>query len=287
MQVRAGGESTDAITVTNLSETALSLDFAAADAFTNKTGQLTLNAPDKPSRFAGKWIMPQVRTAVIPARSSINVPFTVKVPDNAQPGDYVAGVMASKPQRQTGADGQEVVVESRVATRVYLRVPGKITPQLTVTALAVRRDAPWWDFLDGRVEMNATVTNTGNARMDSAIAATFSGPFGIVLGSTASEKLPQLLPGDSFRLSSVGGSAAGLLVATGIGAPGFISANVELNARVSDGADAVRVETRTTIMAIPWVPLAAFAMIAIAVAVWLVCARMRRRSARSVAESRM
>ena len=69
---------------------------------------------------------------------SVEVPFTVTVPDNATPGDYVGGIVTSLTQ---SGDAEGINVDRRLGIRIRLRVGGELKPSLAVEDLHVATPA--------------------------------------------------------------------------------------------------------------------------------------------------
>ena len=84
---------------------------------------------------------PTAAASSIQPGKTAQVPFTVSVPDNATPGDYVGGILTSLEQ----ADQAEGInVDRRLGIRIKLRVGGELKPNLAIEDLHVdvRRHAP-------------------------------------------------------------------------------------------------------------------------------------------------
>ena len=64
------------------------------------------------------------------------VPLTVRIPDNAAPGDHVGGIVVSLRSVGTNSTGQDVVLLQRVGTRVFIRVAGKLVPRASIEDFA-------------------------------------------------------------------------------------------------------------------------------------------------------
>ncbi|MCM3659693.1 DUF916 domain-containing protein [Georgenia satyanarayanai] len=269
----------DTVLVRNRGPEEITVDVWATDAVTTPSGDLGLLLAEDAPRFAGAWITPATARLTLEPGGEGAVPFTVTVPENEQPGDYVAGVVVSMPRGETTSTGERVLVEARVASRVYLRVPGDLAPAVTVSELTLTRDAPWWNFWSGDTRVDFTVTNEGNARLMPQSAVTLSSPFGPLSAAPATVALPELMPGDRLRASALTG-VADSLVLPGVPAWGLLSADVSVLARLSTGPDAVRETATVTAVAVPWVPAAVVVLVLARVAFGTVRLVRRRRAAR-------
>lgn len=271
----------DTVLVRNRGTGEITVDVWATEAVTTPSGDLGLLLAEDAPRFAGAWITPDTERLTLGPGEETAVPFTVTVPANEQPGDYVAGVVVSMPREETTSEGERVLVEARVASRVYLRVPGDLAPALTVSDLTLTRDAPWWNFWSGDTRVDFTVANEGNARLVPQSAVTLSSPFGPLAEDPATVPLPELMPGDRLRASAL--TAPGVaesLTLAGVPAWGVLSADVSVLARLSTGPDAVRESATVTALAVPWVPAAVVVLVLGRVAVGVVRLVRRRRAAR-------
>jgi len=267
----------DTVLVRNRGVEEITVDVWATDAVTTPSGELGLLLAEDTPRFAGAWITPQVPQVTLAPGEETAVPFTVTVPGNEQPGDYLAGVVVSMPREETTSTGQRVLVEARVASRVYLRVPGELAPSMQVSDLTLTRDAPWWNFWSGETRLDFTLTNTGNARLVPQSSATVTGPLGTMRADVAAGPIPELMPGDSLRASELTGFADALVLPS-VPAWGVLTADLSVLGRLSVGPDAVRDTAEVTTLAVPWLPAAAVLLV-LALALRRVMRAVRRHRA--------
>lgn len=284
LKLDPGQRHADAVVVRNRGHEPITVDVWATDAVTTPTGDLGLLLAEQAPRFAGAWITPETSRVTIAGRDEVTVPFTVAVPSNEQPGDYVAGVVVSMPREETTASGDRVLVEARVASRVYLRVPGELAPALALTDVTVVREAPWWKFWDGEARVDYTVTNTGNARLEPQTTITLEGPGERSIGGSAAVALPELMPGDSLRATTLTSpEVADSLVVSPVAAWGLIDAEVSVLARLSVGPEAIRETVEVSVVAVPWVPAGLVLLLLALLASRVTRAVRRRRTARRAA----
>ncbi|MGT2528487.1 COG1470 family protein [Streptomyces nojiriensis] len=141
----------------------------------------------------------------MPAKGRKDVPFTVKVPADATPGDHVGGVVALN----TAVEGiqqegkVQVGVRRSVGARLYFRVPGPLTPGLSVEDVKVDRSAPLLPWVkDARATITYTLVNRGNVVVDPKVTVSAEGLFGrTVLDRPARELKLALLPGQRIELT--------------------------------------------------------------------------------------
>jgi hypothetical protein len=202
--VSPGQAISDKVSISNLSDRAQTFRVYATDAFNTADGSFTLLTADKTATGLGTWVTFEEGTYRIKAGKTVQVPFRLKVPHDATPGDHSGGVVASLTQQQTTARGQRVNVDRRVAARVYLRASGPLTPALQVSALRTGYDAPLLG--SGRMNVTYTVRNTGNVRVTALARIGAQGPFGMALGKRVPRRIPELLPGNSYTFTErIGG----------------------------------------------------------------------------------
>ncbi|MFE4913546.1 WxL protein peptidoglycan domain-containing protein [Streptomyces sp. NPDC056652] len=210
--VNPGGQVKDAMVVANRSKSPLELTVYAADGFTTDTGQLDLLTKDKKSTGVGAWAHAGRDSVVIKPGKSAEVPFTVSVPDNATPGDYVGGVLTSLKQAD---EAEGINVDRRLGIRVKLRVSGELKPKLAIEDLHVDYAGSANPFAKGDATVTYTIHNTGNALLSARQTVSVSGPFGWLRAEAGDIAAPpELLPGESWRTKvPVRGVAPGVSVA--------------------------------------------------------------------------
>jgi len=186
----------DYVGVSNLSNRPVTFQVYATDAFVTSSGGLDLlPAASKPTDI-GTWVKVLHRTIKVPAHARINEPFTVTVPANATPGDHTGGVIASILKQ-----GQ-VKVDQRIAVPIYLRVNGPLHPILSIESTSTSFHGTVNPFGGGGTNVSYTVHNTGNVRLTGTQTVSVTGPFGVTLATVHPKPLLQLLPGNSFRVTT-------------------------------------------------------------------------------------
>lgn len=195
------GESiTEHIAVHNLGDREETFRLSAADGFTTATGRFDMLASTEESTDAGTWIDIAEEVTVGPGQSEV-VPLTITVPGQAEPGDHPAGVAASVLRSRSAADGTSVGVESRVGIKIITRVKGELAPAVAVGPVSSTYEGTWNPLRPGRVVTTFEVTNEGNTRL--SIAGEASAGTGATAFPTEGERVGELLPGDTRRVSVV------------------------------------------------------------------------------------
>lgn len=196
--VNPGGKTEDAMVVANHGATALTLAVYTADGFTTEKGQLDLLTREKKSRSIGAWVRAARETVTVAPGKSAEVPFTVTVPADATPGDYVGGILTSLKQPD-GAEG--IAVDRRLGIRIKLRVSGALRPSLAVEDVHVSYDGSA-GFAQGDATVTYSLHNTGNAVLSGTQKVAVTGPFGMFrtdAGAVAAP--PELLPGERWKVT--------------------------------------------------------------------------------------
>ena len=186
--------------LTNLSAEAVTFRITAADGYFTDTGRFNMLPSSETSSGAGTWIEVSDQVTVQPRATAI-IPFTVTVPEDAEPGDHAAGIAASVTSVGTDSGGASLGVESRIGFRVMTRVRGDVVPAVAVEAVTSTYLLSWNPLRPGSVTVNAEVVNTGNVRVTlegTAIAQGGSAPL-----RPDGSPTQELLPGDRRAVSTV------------------------------------------------------------------------------------
>lgn len=201
-----GATVTEHVVVTNYSDQAVTFRPVASDGVVSETGAFDLLPSDVEPVDVGSWISIVDRVDV-PAGQSALVPFALTVPADATPGDHPGGIVASVLQEGGAAGGPAVGVETRVGTRIHLRVTGEIQPSLTITDLSTRYATSWNPLEGGTVHVSYTVVNDGNVRLGSIQQHDVAGLFGLDAGGEGPSgsvlaQQREVLPGQETRVTS-------------------------------------------------------------------------------------
>ncbi|MGW6978967.1 WxL protein peptidoglycan domain-containing protein [Streptomyces sp. NPDC054932] len=208
-QAAAGSTIGDSVTVLNSSDKELTFQVFATDAVnTPAGGAFALLPVETKPKDVGAWITLAPETAstvTVPAKSRKDIPFTVKVPADATPGDHVGGIVAlGTAVEGVQQDGKvQVGVKRSVGARLYFRVPGPITAGLSVEDVRVNRSAPLLPWIgNARATVSYALVNRGNVVVEPRVAVSAEGLFGRqVLNRPARELKLSLLPGQRIELT--------------------------------------------------------------------------------------
>ncbi|HEY1105816.1 MAG TPA: hypothetical protein VGE78_06680 [Agromyces sp.] len=162
-EIDAGASVDDFFAVRNVGGEEVTFALSAADGFYNDNGRFDMLPSGQESVDSGTWIsLPE--SVTVPAGGTVVVPFTVTVPENAEPGDHAAGIAASVMSTQSG-DGASVGVESRVGFRVMTRVTGELAPAFSVRQAGADYRTSWNPLRPGDLTVSFEVVNEGNTRL--------------------------------------------------------------------------------------------------------------------------
>lgn len=271
-QGAAGTTVHDSATIVNSSDKELTFQVFAADAInTPAGGAFALLPVETRPKDVGAWIgLPPetAATVTVPAKGRKDIPFTVKVPADATPGDHVGGIVALN----TAVEGVQqegrvqVGVKRSVGARLYFRVPGPVTPALSVEDVKVSRSAPLLPWAqDARATVSYALVNRGNVVVEPRVRLSARGLFGReVLNRPARELKLVLLPGQRIELSEPWSDA-----------PQLDRVTISIEAGAAAYPD-LTAESATEFVAVPW-PAAGAALVLAGAAVALRGLRRRRQ----------
>lgn len=194
----------DAVELWNLGRGRVRFELYATDAFTTRDGTFALLPGDRAPRGVGRWVQLGRRRRDVPGGARVVVPFRLRVPPAATPGDHVGGIVAAVRSTATDGSGQLVAVDRRIGVRLSVRVAGPRRPALAVSGVAMGHRPS--GLLGGRAVVRYRVANVGNVRLAGLGTVEVRGVLGIPLARAGSRELPEILPGSSIVVSApVGG----------------------------------------------------------------------------------
>ncbi|MFF3915518.1 WxL protein peptidoglycan domain-containing protein [Streptomyces sp. NPDC001852] len=261
---------TDKVAVQNKTGGPLTFRLYAADAYnTARDGGFAVRTLKERMLGVGAWARLAKGRITVPGHSTATVPFTLHVPDGAEPGDHPGAVVALDERIDPGGGSLALGVQRAVGARIYLRVSGPTLPALSVGQLHISHHQPLLPWLGtGTATVSYTLRNTGNVTLDPEVELKAHGLFGRTLLDRELTRVPsELLPGQSVRLTE-----------TWSGAPQLDRADVTLTA----SAPGTRQSASASFLALPWLVGALVFVAGATVATLLVRARRGRvrRSAR-------
>ncbi|SDT74942.1 WxL protein peptidoglycan domain-containing protein [Actinoplanes derwentensis] len=196
-----GERLTDYVGITNLTTRPLTFTVYGTDAYNTDDGSFALLPAAQSPTDVGSWITLGAADLTVPANTRLDVPFAITVPVNATPGDHAGGVIASIAEETVDATGQKVLVDRRVAARVYLTVAGAVAPTLKIDTVRLEYVQSTNPADGGEMTVRYLVRNTGNLRLNGTGAVRVTGPLGWELARTETMEIPELLPGGSVTVT--------------------------------------------------------------------------------------
>ncbi|MGQ0431352.1 MAG: WxL protein peptidoglycan domain-containing protein [Microthrixaceae bacterium] len=176
LQLAPGGQSTQAIRVSNETGKDADVRLAAVDATTAQQGGVAYGATGSTPTVDGAWIALDKTEVRLPAGTSQDITFEVSVPPGARPGVHLAGIIAYSPQAQTtdtvgsaGGAGAALYIESRRALAVQILLPGPAAPRLVVAGVTTQARPNGLNLMVG-------ISNDGNGLTKGRGHLTVSGP---------------------------------------------------------------------------------------------------------------
>jgi hypothetical protein len=199
-EIEPGESVEEHFAVRNVSADEVVFSLTAADGYYTAGGRFDILAAGQESVDAGTWItLPE--TVTVPGGGTVVVPFSLTVPDRAEPGDHAAGITASVLSVKSADDGTSVGVESRVGFRVLTRVAGEITPVASLAAVSGDYTTSWNPLRPGEATVTFDVVNEGNTRLLAEGSVSAGGR--TVYFPAVGEPSQELLPGDTRTITVV------------------------------------------------------------------------------------
>ena len=264
-----GQQVADHYLVRNAGTVTQSFTVLATDAFNDDDGSFGLLETSAEATDAGAWVhfengANRLQFDLAPGESRL-VPFTVDIPAQAGPGDHAGGILAS-----VVTPGDQVNVDRRLGTRMYLRVSGDIQAALTISSVDSQYVGDWWNPLSGGVRVLYTIQNTGNVALASNVSLGVRTWFSAPASAKQGDGIPELLPGFTRTFETE---------IPGVASWGYLNPWLTLNPFV-EGDDAnkkmpVSATSRDTVLIAPPWPLV---IVLALVVLYLLFSKWRRRA---------
>jgi hypothetical protein len=207
-QMGVGGSLADHVAVFNYGAKPLTLSVFAADLTNSDDGSLAVGLQGAATNDAGSWVRlaAKVQVVTLPAQNKNGpgkalLPLTISVPKDAIPGDHGAAIVATLSTLGKNPKGEDVKLDQRIATRMYVRVAGPLHPALTVENVKVAYHSTANPIGSGAATITYTVRNTGNVRLSARQAVAVSGMFGTKAKDVSPPDLALLFPRSSERVT--------------------------------------------------------------------------------------
>ena len=262
----------DKVAVQNKTGRPLTFRLYAADAYnTARDGGFAVRTVKERMLGVGAWAKPAKSRITVPGHKTVTVPFTLHVPEGAQPGDHPGAIVALDERVARGSGKLALGVQQAVGARLYLRVSGPTLPAISVEKVHISHHQPLVPGIgDSTATISYTLRNTGNVTLDPKVRLKARGLFGRTLLDRDLTRIPsELLPGQRVRLTEAWH-----------GAPQLDRGDITLTA----SAPGTRQSATASFFALPW--LLAGLVFAAGVVTGVLLVRARRGRARRSARVR-
>jgi hypothetical protein len=130
----------------------------AVNAFTEVNGGFAVAESDVAPEGVTLWLDYPEQTYTIPPGQGIERTFTVTVPEDVTPGQYITSLILENAEARDveGSDNFEQVV--RFAVPVFITVPGPVKPEFEIGEIALTAQESF-------AEITVQISNTGNVRV--------------------------------------------------------------------------------------------------------------------------
>lgn len=266
----------DAVLVRNSGGAVLTLAVHGSDAVTDESGALDVATTAPEADAVGGWIRPDVEKLQIDPGEVVRVPFSVSVPQDAQPGEHAGALLTV-----LESAGETVSVDMRYATRVTVTVAGELTAGLALDDADLTVSTGFWPWDPASAKVSYTVRNTGNTRLSAMQLVTAPGVelYSSPDAATGFAPLTELLPAAVVGVNAVVEGLSAWMPLTGL----QVSVSPTVLTTATDGAPTIGQQQLTlSALAIApgwWLLLAGAVVLALLVVRFAL--RRRIRSART------
>jgi len=190
--IAAGGSYDDQVHVTNGGAHALHLYVSSVDGRTGVTsGAVFANRQDPVTKW-GAWVTPAVSALVLAPGADMLVPFAVRVPPGASPGDHLAGIAFEDAEPATTTGSVQVTTVYRAVVGVLVKVPGPAAFHVRLYDASIKPLTPGSHLAAIVIRLGDDGLLLGKPR----VTVTLDGPGGY--HKQVTRQLDTLLPGDTI-----------------------------------------------------------------------------------------
>ena len=139
-ELAAGGEAAGSVRVSNPGTAPVTVELAVVDAQTAQTGGSAFASAEATPSAVANWVHLDTPRVTLAPHDAVSVGFSVRLPLETKPGQYLAGLAAYVPaavkqSALTGTNqaGAAITMQTRRVIGIQVDVPGKWTPSLTIT----------------------------------------------------------------------------------------------------------------------------------------------------------
>ena len=175
--------------------------------FYTKEGDETSGAPDfydagevRNGYELAPWLEMSSDATVIPANERVNIPFSIRVPEDATPGSHFGAIqiLASRPDEVLPAEASSVEIERGTTVLIFVRVTGDVRDDVVVSKFAAQEGM----LTHLPADFTVRLTNGGTTHQRPTGNVIIEDMFGRQVASLVVNPGPQfrsVLPGSSRR----------------------------------------------------------------------------------------
>lgn len=264
MTADRGATVRDKVTVKNLDARTATFQLYGTDGYnTPRDGGFAVRDKGERMTGVGAWTRLDRAEVTVPGGGEVTVPFTLTVPEGAEPGDHPGAIVAldARPGRTSG---NGVAVQQAVGARVYLKVNGARVQGLRIDDVRFRYTAPLVPGAERAATISYALVNSGNVMLSPQVTLRAKGVFGHTAFEPPGRRLPaELLPGQRVEVTQ-----------KWLGPPLVDWGKVEVTASDTGGDLVESADVGYT--TVNWTVVALAGLVLAGVAVWLV---LRHRAA--------
>ncbi len=230
-RVPGGSGFRDQVVVVNTASAPVQLLVYAVDGLTGVTSGAVYGNRETALRGAGRWVTPAVARISVRAHGHVSVPFRLRVPGSATPGDHLAGLALQNAHPRKSGGGFSVTEIVRTVVGIEVKVPGPAQPRIAVRHVSI---APLPGTSDPAVVVSLSAV--GRRLCKPRLAVALSGPGG---AQRVVRQLDTILPGDAIAYpfawprALASGSYRAVVRATGCGPGVTASATARLGRKLA------------------------------------------------------
>lgn len=186
----------DSVNLINNSDDEVVVKVYPVDATTTTDGNFTLIDEFAEQLDVGSWIELFAYEVGLKPQEVKKVPFTIKVPDNADVGDHMGGLIVQEVSRGSAggsSEGMSMSVVTRVGARIYLTVPGEKIEKLNIEDFSHLFFSKTAGFLRTFFRLNyntrfvVSLSNEGNVRINPDVKIKIKNIFGMTMDEIGGE----------------------------------------------------------------------------------------------------
>lgn len=159
-QKRPGQIIEDIATIKNFGKETEKVKVYAVDATSNADGNFVLTFSNQKQESIGAWTQIEEKELTLKPGERVDVPFTISIPSNVTPSEYVGGIVAESDKSgndcKEAACASSISVKTRVGSRIYITVPGVVKDNISWTDFQLKERS------NGKMSFYFRIENKGN-----------------------------------------------------------------------------------------------------------------------------